>query len=246
MSDTISPTRVTLRIPGAWAHPGELVERMPDGFRLGPESLRMPDGTEIELNPRPADKQFSGIFQSACRKPPTSDELAILRRYTVNICLSGPGGSLEAALTMMRAAASIVRAGAAGVFIDNSAQACGGRDWLMMTDDGGPEAISFAFVSIIRSHRDLTTMGMQVMGFPDLKLRSSDVDQRGELVIELIRYICGGDRPIDVGHILADDLGRPRFHVVAREQDDFEEDSPMHNPHGRLKLVSSRDLAQGN
>ena len=89
-------------------------------------------------------------------------------------------------------------------------------------------------------------MGMQVMGFPDLLMRSADVDARGEMVIELIRYICGGDRPIDVGHILADDLGRARFQVVSRETDEFETDSPMHNPYGHLKFVSSKEIAEGN
>jgi hypothetical protein len=31
-----------------------------------------------------------------------------------------------------------------------------------------------------------------------------------------------------------------------REQDDFEPDSAMHNPWGRLKLVSASDIAQSN
>jgi hypothetical protein len=240
----VSP-RITLRVPGAWAHPKELLERLPAGFRLSPENLRLPDGTEIEFNPLQPDEQFAGIFQSACRRPPTDDELAVLGRYTVNVGLSGPGGSLESALAMMQAAAAVVRAGGAGVFIDNSALAHGGDDWVAMTDDGGPEAISFAFVSIIRGRQDVNTMGMQAMGFPDVQMRSSDIDERGETVIELIRYICGGDRPIDVGHVLADELG-PRFQVVARENDEFEAESPMHNPYGRLKIVSAKDIADRN
>ena len=103
---------------------------------------------------------------------------------------------MDAALAMMQAAAAIVRAGGAGVFIDNSALAHGGSDWLAMTDDGGPDAISFAFVSIVRGPQDVYTMGMQVLGYPDLLMRAADVDERGETVIEIIRYICGGDRPV--------------------------------------------------
>lgn len=245
MNDAGSSTRITLRIPGAWSHPGELVERLPDGFRLGPESLRMPDGTEIEFNPLPPDGQFAGIFESACRRPPKDDELAKLGRYTVNIGLSGSGGSLASALTMMQAAAGIVRAGGAGVFIDNSALAHGGQDWLAMSDDGGSEALSFAFVAIIRGRQETNTMGMQALGFPDLRMRSSDIDERGEMMIELIRYICRGDRPIDVGHVIADERG-PRFQVVSRETDEFDAESPMHNPHRHLKFVSSKEIAEGN
>jgi len=198
MNETVVAPRITLRVPGDWSHPKELLERLPNEFRLTPEALFLPDGTEIEFIPLEPDGQFPQIFQSACRRPPTNDELAALARYTVNVGLSAAGGSMESALAMMKAAAAIVRAGGAGVFIDNSALAHGGSDWIAMTDDGGPDAISFAFASIIRGPEEVYTMGMQVMGFPDLMMRSSDVDERGETIIEIIRYVCGGDKPIGV------------------------------------------------
>jgi hypothetical protein len=245
MNETVVGPQITLRIPGDWSHPKELLERLPAGFRLSPEALFLPDGTEIEFIPMEPDGQFPQIFQSACRRPPTDDELAVLARYSVNVGLSGPGGSMDLALAMMRAGAAIVRAGGAGVFIDNSALAHGGSDWIAMTDDGGPEAISFAFASIIRGPEDVYTMGMQVMGFPDLMMRSADVDERGETIIEIIRYICGGDKPIGVGHLLAD-LNGPRFQVVAQERDEFEAGSPMHNPRGRLRIVSVKGIAESN
>jgi hypothetical protein len=88
-------------------------------------------------------------------------------------------------------------------------------------------------------------MGMQVMGFPDLLMRADDVDEEGETLIEIIRYVCGGGRQIGVGHVLADEHG-PRFQVVSKENDGIEAESPMHNPFGRLKIVSAKDIAQGN
>jgi hypothetical protein len=150
MNETDNVVRTTLRIPGNWSHPGELIERMPDGFRLSPEALILPDGTEIEFTPKPPDDQFAEIFKSSCRQPATNDELAIVNGYTVNVVLTGPGGSLEAAATMMQAGAVIVRAGGAGVFIDNSAVAHGGGHWIEMAEDGGPDALSFAFAGIVR------------------------------------------------------------------------------------------------
>lgn len=237
--------RITVRIPGDWSHPKELVERLPAGFRLHPEKMTTPDGNEIEFIPLPPDEQFPRIFQSACRRPPSNDERAIVERYSVNIGLTGPGGSLEAALSMMQAAAAIVRAGGAGVFIDNSALAHGGADWIAMTDDGSSDAISFAFVSVIRGAQHVNTMGMHVMGFPDLKMRSSDIDERGEAIIEIIRYICRGERTIGPGHVLADEFG-PRFQVVSCEHDEFDNESALHNPYGHLKIVSAKEIAEGN
>jgi hypothetical protein len=241
---THSP-RITLRIPGAWAHPGELLDRLPRSVRLTPEALFLPGGAEIEFNPLPPDEQFPQIFRSSCRRPATSDELAIVDRYTVNVGLSGPGGSLDSALTMMQAGAAIVQAGGAGVFIDNSALAHGGSDWLNITKDGGSDALSFAFTSIVRGRHDVFTMGLQVLGFPDLLMRRADLDEQGEAIIEIIRYVCGGDKPIGVGHLLADEQG-PRFQVQAADSDDFDADSLMHNPFGRLKIVSLKQIAEEN
>src|SRR5215471_16032006 len=138
MTPTNDAPKITLRIPGNWSHPGELLERLPEGFRLTPEELVLPDGRKIDFIPMAPDDQFPRIFESSCRRPPSDDELAAVARYTVNVGLTGPGGSMESAATMMRAGAAIVRAGGAGVFIDNSGLAYGGADWIELADDGGP------------------------------------------------------------------------------------------------------------
>lgn len=243
-TNQISPT-ITLRVPGDWSHPRELLERLPDGFRLDRDTLLLPDDTPIDIIPMPPDGEFPKIFKTSCRRPPKEEELAVVARYTVNVGLTGPGGSLESAWKMMQAGAAIVRAGGAGVFIDGSLMAHGGGDWIAMTEDGGPDAVSYAFASIVRGRQDVYTMGMQAMGLPDLLMRSADVDEEGETIIEIIRYLCGGGRPIDVGHLLADEQG-PRFQVVARTTDDSNVQSPLHNPFGRLKIVSVREIAEGN
>ena len=245
MSATNSSPRITLRIPADWSHPRELVERLPDGFRLTHEELILPDATRVEFTPMPPDEQFPQIFQTSCRRPPREGELAVVGRYTVNIGLSGPGGSLDAALTMMQAGAAIVRAGGAGVFIDNSALSHGGADWIEMTDDAGSDAISYAFASVVRGRREAFTMGMSVMGFPDLTMSVPDFDGEEESFIDMIRYICSGGAPVDVGHMFANELGI-RYQVVAKLDDDFNPDGPMHNPYGRLKIKSVDRLAESN
>ena len=244
---SVSP-QITLRIPGHWAHPGELMDRLPDGFRLSPEALRLPCGTKLEFNPLPPDEVFPQIFRTACRRPATRDELAIVDRYTVNVGLIGPGGSLESALTMMEAGAAIIEAGGAGVFIDNSALAHGGSDWLRMTEDGGSDAVSFAFTSIVRGEHDWYTLGMHAMGYPDLLLPRSgqeDDENREETLIEIIRYLCRGDKPVGIGHLLADEQG-PRDQMAKGPEDEFAPHSSMHNPFGRMRIVSLKDIAEGN
>jgi hypothetical protein len=243
MNEPAAPVTVTLRIPGSWSHPRELIERLPAGCRLTPDALVLPDDTEIDFRAVPADGQFAQVFRSACRQPALAEELATVAGYTTNVILSGPGGSMPAARTMMQAGAAIVRAGGAGVFIDNSALAHGGQNWLAMTDDGGSDAISFAFAGIIRSRTEVWTMGMHVLGLRDVAMKRTDADDFD--IVEVIRYLCESERPIEDGHVLAD-LDGPRFRATAIDSPEGRPGGAMHNPFGQLKLVSIRDIAQSN
>jgi hypothetical protein len=245
MNEPTAPITVALRIPGKWSHPKELVERLPAGFRLSPDALILPDGTQVEFGAAPADKQFAQIFRSSCRTPATKEELATVDGYTVNVFLSGPGGSMQVARTMMQAGAAVVRAGGAGVFIDNSTLAHGGTNWLEMTEDGGPDALSFVFVAIVRGRTDVWTMGMHVLGLRDIVMKRADVEVKGFDIVKLIRYVARSEKPIDDGHVVAD-LDGPRFQAFTQESDKGLAGSPMHNPFGRLKLVSIRDIAETN
>ena len=245
MKEPAAPITIALRIPGQWAHPGELIQRLPAGYRLTPESLILPDTTQVEFGAMPADDQFAQIFRSSCRQPATAEELATVDGYTVNILLSGRGGSMQATRTMMQAGAAVVRAGGAGVFIDNSALAHGGGHWLEMTEDAGPDALSFAFVAIVRGRTEVWTMGMHVLGLRDVVMKRADVEAEGFDIVEVIRYLCRGEKPIANGHVLAD-LDGPRFQAFTQDSPQELAGSPMHNPFGRLKLVSMRDIAETN
>lgn len=245
MPEPASPVTIALRIPGQWAGPQELVERLPAGCRVTAEGLILPDGTTVELGAMEADDQFAEIFRSSCRQPPSAEELAIVESYTVNVFLSGPGGSLAAARAMMQAAAALVRAGGAGVFIDNSTLAHGGGHWLEMTEDGSPDALSFAFVAIVRGQAEVWTMGMHVLGLRDIVMKRADVEVEGFDIVEVIRYLSRSEKPIDDGHLIAD-LSGPRFQAFTADSGDLPAGSPVHNPFGRLKLVSLRDNAEAN
>jgi hypothetical protein len=146
---------------------------------------------------------------------------------------------------MMQAGAAIVRAGGAGIFIDNSALAHGGQQWLEMTEDGGADALSFAFVAIVAGQTDVYTMGMHVLGLRDIVMKRADLDADDFDIIDVIRYLARGDKPVGDGHVIAD-LSKVRFQCFTQPSSERLAGTPMHNPFGRLKLVSIRDIAQAN
>lgn len=245
MSSKQSAVEVTLRIPGQWSGLQEVAEHLPADYRLAERCLKTPEGISLELCVMPADRQFPQVFRTACRRPVAKKELEIVDHFKLNLCLTGPGGSLEAARSLVTAGGAIVRAGAGGVFIDNSGLAHGAGHWLEIADDGGSDALSFAFVSIVRGRLDVWTMGMQVLGLPDLSMPRADAEADQEVLIDTLRYLATGLKPIGDGHIIADENG-PRYHVRAATDDRFPLTSPMHNPFGRLKLISYHALAEQN
>jgi hypothetical protein len=245
MTAVIPEVRVALRIPGLWTEPGQLIERLPDGWRVTPEALFLPDGTEIEFIPMPPDDQFPQIFASSCRQRPAAHEERILENYQVNVGLAGPGGSLDAARSMMQAGAALIQAGGAGVFIDNSGLAHGGTLWRQMTEDGSSDALSYAFVAIAGGQLDVWTMGMHVLGFPDVVMHRAECDENGETLIEIVRYICSGEKPFEGGHLIVDETGA-RWKAAAAPADERLVGGPMENPFGRLRLSSFREIAEGN
>jgi hypothetical protein len=245
INDQTEAVEIAMRIPGKWSHPKELVEQLPAGYRLTPERLILPDQTEVEFGALPPDNQFPQIFHSSLRQSATPDELATVNGYKVNFTLCGPGGSLDAARTMMRAAGAIIQAGGAGVFIDNCLLAHGGQNWLAMTDDGSPDAVSFAFVSIVQGKTESWSMGMHVLGLCDIVMKCSDAQADEFGIIDVIRYMARGEKPLGDGHILADLTG-PRFRASKLASPEDRPGSPVYNPFGRLKLVSMRDIAENN
>lgn len=237
MNGTDAGVETIIRIPGCWQDPHELVERLPAGFHLTSHAIVLPNGTAVEIRPLARDDQFADVFRSACRLPAALEEMERVASYTVNLCVRGPGGSLPAARTIMQAGAAVVQAGGAGVFIDNSGLAHGGGDWLQMAEDGGWDAVSFAFVNLVRCRREMRTIGMHVLGLPDIVMPLADADaDDGRGIVAVIRDLCRNPKRERNGRRLAGAAGM-EYLAADAEEDPLPLPPPMRNPFGQLKLV---------
>ena len=239
----------TFRIPGRWDGPEDFASRLPAGCRVEGDALTLEGGAAARIVPAAPDGEFAAVFEGSCRRPLGADEREDLRGYAVNILLTCPAGSAEKAAEAMRLAAAVVEAGGAGVFIDNSGLSHGAADWLAMAGAADLDALTFAYVGMITDGSDVTTMGMRAFGRPDFVMSERDAGdaREGELdpIIQVMQYLAGGDREVAVGHVIAGADERA-FRVSDAGPDPFEPGSPMHNPAGRLRLKSFRDIAASN
>lgn len=237
---------ITFRIPGMWEHPSQLATKLPKGYSLEPEDapgrLILPDKSSIEFRAVPADDEFAAIFADACQRPPSKKDQQTIENYRVNVLLTGPGGSLEAAHRMMKVGAAIIKAGGAGVFIDNSGVAHGSDDWLKLASDpdnklgGDYGGVFWAFVATFGSEDEVWSVGMHVIGFRDAVIPRTGDDQADHFMLNnFLGYSYQSGATIVDGDLLGDEK-TPMFRVYKEPCDRFEPGAPMHNPYGQWRL----------
>lgn len=227
---------VTLRLPGTWEHPGELIERLPEGCRLTPEALILPNGKSFEFNPLSSDEDFPRVFAGSCPKLPTEEEREQIENFTVNACITGPGGNLEAAYDLMQAAAALIEAGAAGVFVDNSGISHGATDWLALTESRQNGGVYWAFVTTVGNEDELYSMGMHILGFREAVIpRTGDEEFDFRTLHSFLGYSYASGAAIKNGDVVGDPI-LPTFRVYHEPHDRLPPGSPMSNPFGQWRL----------
>lgn len=227
---------VTLRIPGSWAGPEDFLSRLPPDCRTTESELILADGSVFELNVLPADEDFPRVFADSCPKLPTPNEREQIENYQVNICVTGPGGSLSAAKSLMAAGAAILDAGGAGVFIDNCGISHGATDWrtlLESADDGG---VYWAFVSTVGSEIELYSVGMHVLGLRDAIVPRTGADEFDYRTMHsFLGYTAFSGVKLTDGEAIGDPV-LANFRVFHQADDRTPAEAPTFNPFGRWRL----------
>lgn len=239
---------VTVRIPANWGGAEEMVEKMSAGCQLLPHRFISEEGMECQLTLRDADDEFAKVFAMSCRREPTEEEKQAIENYRVQVCLTGRCGSRKSAYMFMRAIEHWLDAGGTGVFLDNSGVAFGRQGWREVMEQIDAEqlnadALTFAYVGVCRGAVSCT-VGMQILGCPDVEMSSDQVGADGFEIIEMMQYVCEADELLKTGD-LAGDEHAARF-LVSRVEDPQPPGHPMHNPFGRIRLTSLRDIADSN
>lgn len=235
--NTLLVPQVTLRIPGAWSGPVDFAERLPSGCRFVEDRFTLADGSEFRLTALPADEDFPGVFATSCSKLPTEDERERIENYKVNVCVTGPGGSIASAKQLLSAGATVLAAGGAGVFVDNSGIAHGATDWLTLLNSADNGGVYWAFVSTVRSKGEMYSVGMHILGFRDAILPATDNDDFDYRTLHsFLGYTAFSGVKLSDDEVVGDTV-LPTFRVRQEPHDRVEKSAPMFNPFGQWRLV---------
>ena len=230
------PISITFRIPGQWSSLEALAAKLPLGARLDDHHLHLEDDSKFEWNALKADDQFLQVFAQACTRMPSDRDRKVVENYTVNFCLTCPGGSISAAQQALKAAAVVLRAGGAGVFVDNSCLAHGSDDWHLLAADETDGGVFWALVSFIRSKSDIYSMGMHTLGHRDAIMPRTGNDERDRMILaSFLGYTYRSGVTLEDGEIIRDP-SLPSFQLETETNETLPEGSPMFNPFGQWRL----------
>ena len=251
MADVDSLPEITLRVPGKWASPRELADRLvsagtgyalsisdrPDDFALVHTATeqRFPMGV---VGP---DDQIADLFDAGGRL--SDDELAAMRDHDVKVFVSGPGGSVDAARAVLRAGAAVVRAGGLGVFVDNCGSTHSPRDWLELAGDDGDGGVYWALVELTGGPDLMYSVGMHCLGYRDVELPDPGHPGHGMYVLHnLLGYSYRSGVRLNDGDPIGAEQG-PTHRLRHVPCTRFEPGTSFHNPYGVWRLEPFDDDA---
>ncbi len=244
------PPAITLRVPGAWASPRDLDERLraaDTGYALsltdssdGSALVHTATGRRFKFDVAGPDAEIAEVFAGGGGL--TEAELAAIADHDVKVFVTGPGGSVEAARGVMRAAAALVRAGGLGVLVDNCGATHGPGDWLKLADDDQPGGVYWGLVSATGGADAVFSTGMHCLGFRDAEIPDPPPDLRAAayLLHNFLGYSYqSGATLVDGGPLPGWD--GPALDIRHADCDRFEPGTPFHNPYGVWLLKPGED-----
>ena len=136
-TDATRAVQIELRLPSPWGSSDELADALKKsdvGYRFDDGWLvRESDGWRCAVGGSPHDDEIADIFAYDGRL--SKAEVKALANHLSKVHLSGPGGSVKAARAMVDAATALVKLGAHGVMVDNSAATHSPTDWMSLVSD---------------------------------------------------------------------------------------------------------------
>jgi len=244
---------IELRVPGPWISPQQLRDALVErktGYELTADgSLRSPDGDLIEIGTSDHDDEIAQIFRGGHHGRMTEEELVLLGTHAVKVHVVGPGGSVDPARRVVRAAAALVRAGGYGVFVDNSGLCHGPEDFLKLADDEQPGGVFWAFVTATGDPDLVYSCGMHCLGLRDVELYDPPQDQQEAWTAlhEFLGYSYQSGTELHDGDHMGGlpDSGVPEYIMRDIPCTRFEPGTPFHNPFGVWELKRAADSEAG-
>jgi hypothetical protein len=229
--------QIELRVPGPWGSPGAFADALSNsdtGYRFDEGYLvRDSDGWRCETAASEHDDEIADLFAYDGRL--SKAEVKAVANHVAKVHLVGPGGSTKHARAMVDAATALVKLGAAGVMVDNSAATHSPKEWLSLADDPEPGGLYWIFTALSGGPDEMWTNGQHCLGLRDAELPHPPDGQFAYLLVHnFLGYVYQSGKTVHDGDVIDGPGGtffRARQLPFTRTPD-----GPFYNPFGLWRL----------
>jgi hypothetical protein len=230
---------IVLCIPGGWRDRDELAQRISaqsGSFCVRDDRLvDSQSQATIKLQVEGRDPRMAQAFRAVGPHWVDTDAMQKIDTHTLVVYLIGRGGSHPHAITLMHAAATLVRAGGLGVKIESSGIAHSAEVWTQLTDNRHRFSAHEAFVAYVTGD-DIYTCGMHSFGLRDAVIAIGESDEPLELLRVFTWYLLTEAPQIRPGQTFSIAEGSPRYRLSEEECAQYGADELFKNQYGMWRL----------
>src|SRR5689334_16225123 len=137
-----NPPKIVLGIPGLWQTRSDFVEAIArDGIARGSKGfifagrilMNVASGASWELELYPHAPRLVEAFTAANRGSIDEETIRAIAKHTHTAYISGPGGSLDAARSIILAVVAVLHAGGLAVKVESAGVAHSSQQWEALT-----------------------------------------------------------------------------------------------------------------
>jgi hypothetical protein len=238
-----NPVEIVLAVPGTWLNRAGIVmaiARKGRGYRLTGDVLANPDtGESFDLEIAEHDRNLLDSFIPAGRENLSLKDFAALDHHTFTLYLTGPGGSLAAALKIMDAAAALLWAGGIALRVESSGAVHSIGQWLNFVRyrDSDLAAVYNAFVLLNRQAHDVYSCGMHNFGLRDgvISIKNGP-DEPLQTLQTFLLYLLQENPELKDGTIFSTQPDLPHYRLKGQDCTAYPPGDLLYNPFGLWRL----------
>jgi hypothetical protein len=237
-TDATRTAQIELRLPSPWGSSEELADALKKsdaGYRFDDGwMVRESDGWRCAVGGSAHDDEIADIFAYDGRL--SKAEVKAVASHRSKVHLSGAGGSVKAARAMVDAATALVKLGAHGVMVDNSAATHSPTDWMSLVNDQQSGGMYWIFTVLSGGEDEVWTAGQHCLGLRDAEMPHPPGDEFAYLLVHnFLGYIYASGRTVHDGDVIDGPAGtiyRATQHPCTR----VPPDTAFFNPYGIWRL----------
>jgi hypothetical protein len=251
-----NPPKIVLGIPGLWQTRSDFVEAIArDGIARGSKGfifagrilMNVASGTSWELELRPHTPRLVEAFTIANRGSIDEATIRAIAKHTFTAYIIGPGGSLDAARSIMSAAVGVLHAGGLAVKVESAGVAHSSEQWKALTTTADAEALYYAYVTMVgqEDNRTFYSCGMHNLGLRDAIITGNlTAYEAGSLLNTFLLYSLIEQPQLVTGHTFSVDAQSPRYRLSTEACTIYPEDRLFNNPFGLWRLSPLQSLRE--